>query len=194
MIPPLTIHYVQIRKVTLCLSMAMILAVVGCGEEQESLHEHDHFVPAHWPTDLQRASQLILERVPRATADATARKELLDLMSWVPEIAADTPLGEPEWNPIFAQCEQYRKRLLRGYDAALGTELQELAATLTTTHAELKKLQLRSLPFGAESAAEMDMDTAVDTAMDSVEAEATGTDNTAEESDEAKSAEIPNEP
>lgn len=192
MIPPLSTQYAQIRKATLCLSMALVLAtVVGCGDEQESLHEHDHFVPAHWPSDLQRASQLILERLPRATEDATARKELLDLMSWVPEIAADTPLGEPEWNPIFAQCEQYRKRLLRGYDAALGTELQELAATLTTTHAELKKLQPRSLPFGAESPAEM----AVDTAMDSVEVDAAaGTDNTADESDEAKSAEIPNEP
>jgi len=192
MIPPLSTQYAEIRRATLCLSMALVLAtMVGCGDEQESLHEHDHFVPAHWPSDLQRASQLILERLPRAMEDATARKELLDLMSWVPEIAADTPLGEPEWNPIFAQCEQYRKRLLRGYDAALGTELQELAATLTTTHAELKKLEPRSLPFGAESAAEM----AVDTAMDSVEVDAAaGTDNTANESDEAKSAEIPNEP
>jgi hypothetical protein len=125
---------------------ALLVSMTGCADEQESLHEHDHFVPAHWPANLGHASQLIVARLPQAPEDEVARKELLDLMSWVPEIAADTELSEQQWDPIFAECEQFRGRLLRGFDNALETELQQLAEFLAATHTELEKLQPSSAP------------------------------------------------
>lgn len=148
------IHSLQLHAAAWGLSLATLLvSMAGCADEQQSLHEHDHFVPAHWPASLGHAAQLIIARLPRATEGEAARKELLDLMSWVPEIAADTELSEQQWNPIFAECEQFRGRLLRGFDSVLETELQQLAETLAATHTELGKMQLPSSPETTDKAA-----------------------------------------
>ena len=103
-----------------CFLMGCFL--IGCQTEQrDSLHEMDHFVPAHWPSDLSDAVSKIDERLAKLTSDdanpsndaetATARKELFDIVGWMPEIAADTYLEEAEWIPVYEASLELSKTL-----------------------------------------------------------------------------------
>lgn len=94
--------------VSLCL-LPILLTLAGCGEEQESLHDHDHFVPAHWPSGLDDTADKIEERLRSIESSGSQSpetlQELSDLISWAPEIAADTDLAEEAWVPIYECCE-----------------------------------------------------------------------------------------
>ena len=91
--------------------------VLGCAEEQDSLHELDHELPPHWPVSLSDAAAKIEERVALDSSSPNqldARDELEDLVSWIPEIAADTDLTEAEWLPIYELSETLRKHHAAG--------------------------------------------------------------------------------
>jgi len=118
----------------------LLFGLTGCAEEQESLHELDHFVPVHWPHNLQHASELIVARIATAQHAESAKKELDELLSWVPEIAADTELSEQDWLPIFIECERLRRNLQGDIDDALRADLQQMASTLKAAHERLKEL------------------------------------------------------
>lgn len=123
------------------------LGCLGCAAEQESLHEHDHEVPPHWPTNMLNAAELIKERVDRLTQGEAvaasesqgAEKELLDLVEWSPEIAADTDLSEEDWIPIYTASEGIRKNMMSatGFDDALASDLEELILLLQNAHESL---------------------------------------------------------
>ena len=103
--------------IVLCLASC---ALAGCGAERESLYEHDHDLPAHWPHDLVDASQKISERLLRLSAEPTAAQahsELCELVEWIPEVAADSELPEEHWLPIYDLCEAMRDHL---QDPAIG--------------------------------------------------------------------------
>lgn len=94
-----------------------MIALIGCGGEKESLHEEDHEIPAHWPTDFPDAISKMEQRV--GTLKSTHRSnetqtELMEIVGWVPEIAADTDLSEEAWIPIYRICETLRKHLEKG--------------------------------------------------------------------------------
>lgn len=106
--------------------VAMIVScLIGCGSQdappKTSHFEHDHLVASHWPNDLADAATKIRERliwietgeVPEHHAHddhehddhhhdhkQDPKTEIFDLVSWVPEVAADTNLSEADWLPL----------------------------------------------------------------------------------------------
>ncbi len=95
----------------------LLCIVIGCAEGKESLHELDHELPPHWPTSMSDAAAQIEERITLDSSSpyhSEARGELEDLVSWIPEIAADTDLTEADWLPIYELSETLRKHLAAG--------------------------------------------------------------------------------
>jgi len=113
------------------LLMIITVAVAGCfgGPEPDGRETAEHFVPAHWPADLLDASTKLAQRASELSSpsnEATARtptdglvtdrtpmveRELRDIVGWVPEIAADTPLTEAQWMVVYEASESLSKRL-----------------------------------------------------------------------------------
>ena len=133
-----------VLRISICV---LALVCLGCAAEQESLHEHDHEVPPHWPINMFYAAELIKERVDRLGQDQTVassesqsmKEELLDLVEWSPEIAADTDLSEEDWIPIYTASEGIRKNMMSatGFDGALASDLEELILLLQNAHESL---------------------------------------------------------
>lgn len=95
-----------------CLCGLPLLA--GCVDGRPSTHELEHVVPAHWPTGLADAADKIEQRVAaiEQPANATqARAELLEIIEWLPEVAADTPIREASWVPIHEACAKIESLL-----------------------------------------------------------------------------------
>lgn len=113
----------------------------GCsGESVEgkaSLHEMDHAVAEHWPVSVDDLAAKIRERVQRLSESgegaaevdsAKLSEELGDLLSWVPEIAADTDMSEADWNVVAKRSEALLKEYRRGgLKSGLGAEIEGLA-------------------------------------------------------------------
>lgn len=92
----------------------LLIALIGCGAEKESLHEEDHEVPSHWPMDFSDAVSKMEQRVgtlSSANRSSEIQTELMEIVGWVPEIAADTELSEEAWIPIYRVCETLRRHL-----------------------------------------------------------------------------------
>lgn len=95
-------------------SLTLLCAVVldGCqpatsgvnssNQRSVGLHELDHEIPAHRPHDFRDALEAIaeLDGALRAGESVEAYDKLYDIIRWLPEIAAETELAEPEWNTI----------------------------------------------------------------------------------------------
>jgi hypothetical protein len=126
-------------------SMCLLVSMLGCGESKESLHEMDHVVPAHWPSDLSDAASKIRERLTKVQETASdssedsaqALKELSDLVGWVPEVAADTDLAEPDWMKLYVASETARKKLLvsNRVNSELVQDIEKLSSLLTECQA-----------------------------------------------------------
>jgi hypothetical protein len=92
----------------------LIVTIVACGAERESLFEGEHELPAHWPTSMADAIHKIDERLKRLDTDANdaqVDQELRELVEWIPEVAADEELSEEQWMPIYELCEVMREHL-----------------------------------------------------------------------------------
>jgi len=112
-----------------------LLAVLtnGCADQdsavKSTLHDHDHVLPDHWPVDLDDTSSKIRERLVLldSQGDDTSRRELDDLIAWVPEIAADSDLTESQWLPIYNASEALRSSIRRrGWTAEHIEQTEEL--------------------------------------------------------------------
>jgi hypothetical protein len=126
-----------------------VATFIGCGESKSSLHELDHVTPGHWPTDLADAASKMRDRL--ATLDEAGKAlegepkvafdELSDLVQWVPEVAADTDLGETQWNKLYQASEAARKQLLgvQRVEPSLKQDIEKLCALLIESHALLPK-------------------------------------------------------
>lgn len=129
----------------------IVFCLVGCGPQDDapkaSHFEHDHIVAAHWPSDLADAAVKIRERLvwidtgeaPEHHAeddddhhdhddhhDEHDQKhdpvtEIFDLVSWVPEVAADTNLSEADWLPLYHAAESLMVNL-RAANEGLSSE------------------------------------------------------------------------
>lgn len=101
--------------------LSLTVAVAGCGEAnsgtggearssaRDRFHEHDHHVAEHRPADFPAAVDQISERFDefRKEYDSGDREHaledlaaLLDIVRWLPEIAADSDLPETPWNRV----------------------------------------------------------------------------------------------
>ncbi|MFO1002023.1 MAG: hypothetical protein U0936_16945 [Planctomycetaceae bacterium] len=91
---------------------SVLIAVIGCNS-QEAQHEDEHlehFVPAHKPTDYAALVDQLETRIaqqtqstgsgdgtPTAGQSATQRQELMDIIGWIPELAADSELQKKDF-------------------------------------------------------------------------------------------------
>ncbi len=137
-----------VRRWFLQWSLLSILSValVGCSESQDSLHGLDHVVPAHWPSSLQDAADKIEQRVTSIhsqTESEAARDELLDLIEWAPEIAADTDMSEEQWLPIYRMSETLRGHLNAGDLAVadIADDFSRLGELLMAAHVEFDQTE-----------------------------------------------------
>lgn len=105
--------------VTSTVLFLFLLGLGGCGGDAESAKrshfEHDHDVAEHWPRDLADTAAKIRQRLDRIEPDSSDAVELseqvADLVSWAPEIAADTDLSEERWLPIYHASESLTANL-----------------------------------------------------------------------------------
>jgi len=100
------------RMLHLMAWLGLSLAVVGCGSHDDH-HEDEHlehFAPAHKPVDYSALVEQLEKRIAQQTlasgsgegaADAaqsaTARQELIDILGWIPELAADSELRKQDF-------------------------------------------------------------------------------------------------
>jgi hypothetical protein len=104
--------------VTSTVLLLFLLGLGGCGGDAESAKrshfEHDHDVAEHWPRDLADTATKIRQRIDRLDSDSDAvhlSEQIVDLVSWAPEIAADTDLPEERWLPIHHASESLTANL-----------------------------------------------------------------------------------
>lgn len=101
----------------ICIVLCLLgLLVVGCvhdGESKTSHFEHDHEVAPHWPSDLADAANKLRTRLDAPVSDQSKQvaKEIADIVSWVPEIAADTNLSEQDWIPLDTASDSLAAKL-----------------------------------------------------------------------------------
>lgn len=113
----------------------LVCATTGCVEGRTSNHELEHQTPPHWPRGLTDAAEKIETRLNAITGAGSqsqqARAELTEIVSWLPEVAADTPLNEVDWNKIHAACgEIERVMAVTGDTTRYEPQLRTLIAQL----------------------------------------------------------------
>ncbi len=86
-------------------------AATGAASEEE----HDHF-PAHWPSTIFLASERLaaFQKSPSngSLYDGVSRdQELIDLVRWLPDLAADSDLDEATFNKIDSWSRDYLQKL-----------------------------------------------------------------------------------
>lgn len=146
----------------------MVLICIGCGSEKESLMEHDHVEPDHWPSGIVDAADSIDERVAALQVAGNAggtderavmMDELTDLVEWSPEIAADTDLPEEQWIPIYEVSETLRGHLIAG-DADLkpvAVEFEKLTSLLRAAGEEVAKIEAARSEAASLGSMEIDL-------------------------------------
>ncbi|MFN8706501.1 MAG: hypothetical protein ACK526_17955 [Planctomyces sp.] len=89
--------------VLVCLTL--LVSVTGCGEKatvgSESEEHLEHFVPPHKPASYADLVKSLRDRIDQVSAGGTPsetqKTELLDVIRWIPEIAADSDLLKSDW-------------------------------------------------------------------------------------------------
>ena len=93
---------------------ACLIGLAGCHAEnpRDNANGHEeehagHVIPAHKPKTFPDAVHRLRELNDQfRSGSATDRKSLgiaLDIANWLPEIAADSDLPEPQWNEVNAR-------------------------------------------------------------------------------------------
>ena len=122
--------------------------LVGCGQEQggkASHFEDDHPIAPHWPTDLADAANKIRFRLDAAdqTPDSSLQiaEEVADLVSWVPELAADTNFADQDWMALDDAAQSLSANL-----RSAGNELTAANRQQTAALCELIEQSLPNIP------------------------------------------------
>jgi len=101
-------------------------AANGTGTEAE----HDHF-PAHWPSTIFAASKRLAafqnnEGHARSHNGVSPEQELIDLVRWLPELAADSDLNEATFDKIDSWSSETLQKLEPKWNG--GAKLESLLA------------------------------------------------------------------
>lgn len=110
---------------------ALLLWVIpGCGQSSadsaDDDHHLEHFVPHHKPANFADAvaeidfrTRHLSEHAGHGHAhEAEEFQELVEIVDWIPELAADSDLNEPEWN----KARNAAARIAGKLEAAKGSE------------------------------------------------------------------------
>jgi hypothetical protein len=123
--------HLTIRVIAVLLTMTLL---TGCANEEAaktSLFEHDHEVAPHWPDGLEDTAAKIRQRIEASELSPSAAKqrtdEIVDLISWVPEIAADTNLSEQDWLPLNSAAESLSANLRAANNEMTDSNRQQTA-------------------------------------------------------------------
>jgi hypothetical protein len=135
------------------LRIIWVLAVLtGCAGPAPDHEEEAHAVPAHHPRTFRRAVADIGRRGAVLTAGGLddesrelQRRQLLDIVRWLPELAADTELGRLAWERVNGAAsslanglESFASPGEQGGDrAALSAVMEEALRTLAAVDASL---------------------------------------------------------
>ncbi|WP_230775936.1 hypothetical protein [Roseiconus lacunae] len=107
------------RLSVLVAAVALTGCTAGSHEDHDdgdphSHFDHDHFVAEHRPDDLPDAAVKIRKFLSLAVDSNGKTQETIekirDVISWTPEIAADTDLSEQDWLPLFLSSESLGKK------------------------------------------------------------------------------------
>jgi len=128
--------------------LVLILGLLGCAGEdtaKTSHFEHDHEVAPHWPKDLADAAAKIRQRLdtsePSSAETERHADEIAEIVSWVPEIAADTNLSERDWIPLDRAADSLSANL-----RATGNELTDSNRRQTVALCVLIEQSLGKIP------------------------------------------------
>ncbi|MBM4002059.1 MAG: hypothetical protein FJ295_02060 [Planctomycetes bacterium] len=105
---PTKLHAAFRRRLPL---LASLLLAAGCHGTR--VEESEHHTPAHKPADFPAAVDRllalhveILNGRPRANDSLDVFTEAHDVVRWLPELAADSDLGEEPWNIVYATAQR----------------------------------------------------------------------------------------
>ena len=148
------------------LGLTAAFSVAGCGAEKpaaiagissdksaehhdhEHDHLHDHGIPDHKPASFAEAAQQLARRqrlvigefkVGHLDHAQEAIQKLHDVIRWLPELAADTDLGEADWNAVQSLSRQMESAVQTWPTLQLKPSDQEVER-LTGLIAQLKPL------------------------------------------------------
>lgn len=118
------------------------IAATSLTHETETAMEHEHF-PVHWPENIFAATARLVA-MNAGSGDVSMKegipleKELIDLLRWLPTLAADSDLKEDAFNKIDAWSARFVPALK--IQIKQGRNFNELFATdgLSTAISELK--------------------------------------------------------
>ncbi len=144
---------------------ACLIGLAGCRAENPhdnaSGHEEEHaghVIPAHKPKTFPDAVHRLRELNDQFRSGSMIdRKNLgiaLDIANWLPEIAADSDLPEPQWNEVNTRSAQACGRLSGAHFRAQATARTELEQA-NTEIGSLEKLLLACEPRWFEGTAKI---------------------------------------
>ena len=119
------------------LMVCLAVALVGCSSDtDESEHVH-HSFPDHKPANLQDAVAAISSRAHVLAHHGGKRQsgefqEFVEIVKWVPELAADSDLDKTDWESANAAADRMLSQAesqavqLADLEDAIGDELKQL--------------------------------------------------------------------
>lgn len=125
------------RIQTLAVVATVLLSLAGCGGDssEETGHVHHEF-PAHRPANFKKAVSQIEKRARRlgkyGKRETEGFQRLVDIIDWVPEMAADSDLKKADWETANAAAQRLHAKVTsETLDMrALESVVQEDLATL----------------------------------------------------------------
>ena len=153
---PCTLGRHQTRILHLIAALLLLcMGLVGCGHSSDAM-EPDHTPPKHKPAtfsealdEIGRRHEQVAQSVrdSKTTFDEQSISEFLDIIGWLPELAADSSMKKSEWDRANATA----KELLSLYQSAM-QELKVDSSELRIDNIRVTKLRndLKSLSDSIE--------------------------------------------
>ena len=132
------------RLFAVLLTMTLLTGCVNEETAKMSLFEDDHEVAPHWPDGLEDTATKIRQRIEVSESSSSEVKqrtdEIVDLISWVPEIAADTNLSEQDWKPLNSAAESLSANLRAANYEMTDSNRQQAAALCDLIEQSITKI------------------------------------------------------
>ncbi|WP_146512324.1 hypothetical protein [Thalassoglobus neptunius] len=100
--------YGRLTRYRLFIVLFMLCTCCGCGGDEEEEHL-EHIIPAHKPRNFAEAVSELQSRgvsIWDETASAEMKDEMLDIINWLPELAADSDLRRKQWETVQSTSQE----------------------------------------------------------------------------------------